>query len=316
MLTLFSTPKAFIGHSRTIQRNALQSWKLLHPSVEVILFGDEEGAASACHELGLRHEPDVQRCQSRLPYVHYLFSRAQAIAQHDYLCYSNCDMIFFDDFLKAFETARAWREKFLMIGRRWDTDVMKPVDFDRPDWAKGLRNLAVTTGFLQDPGYMDYFVFPKGLYDGVPPLLIGRSYWDQWAVWKALSERAGVLDCSSFAMAVHQNHDYGYHPDGKRGADRDDLSLRNKVLSGNGRHQRSILDATHRLTSDGDIRRNVLLPMLRSLPFGRVNFGRALQQLREQYQQLIERTFLFRNRIGLRRETLRRLFGHERESPR
>jgi hypothetical protein len=39
--------------------NALQSWTL--PDVEVILFGDDEGAAKVCHELGVRHEPNVKR---------------------------------------------------------------------------------------------------------------------------------------------------------------------------------------------------------------------------------------------------------------
>jgi len=309
MLTLFSTAKPFTGHSKIIQRNALQSWKLLHPSVEVILFGDEEGAAAVCAEMGLRHEPHVERNESGLKSVQYLFSRAQQIAQHDYLCYSNCDMVLLDDFLKAFEKARAWREKFLVVGRRRDTEVTLPIDFSRPSWANDLRHLALTSGVLQHPGFIDFFLFPKGLYDHIPPLVIGRSYWDHWLVWKALSNGAALLDCSRFVVPVHQNHDYGYHPDGKRGTDRDAIALRNKLLSGNGRHLRSILDSTHRLTSDGEIRRNFLRPMIRSAPFGRVDYGRARLKMREQWQGLINKTSSIRNRIGLRRDTLRKLFG-------
>jgi hypothetical protein len=305
MLTLFSTPKPFIGHSGMIQRNALQSWKLLHPSVEVILFGDEEGAASACADLGLRHEPNVERHESRLPYANYLFSRAQQIARHDYLCYSNCDIVLLDDFLKA----RAWREKFLLVGRRWDTNVTGPIDFSGPDWARRMRHTALTTGVLQHPGFMDFFLFPKGLYDSMPSLLVGRSYWDHWMVWKALSDGAALLDCSQFAVPVHQNHDYLYHPDGKRGTDRDDLAMRNKRLSGNGRHLRSSLDSTHRLTSEGEIRRNFLRPLIRSMPFGRLDYGRAAMKMQEHYQSVINKTFWIRNRIGLRREKVRKLLG-------
>ena len=44
MLTFFTTGKPFRGHSGIIQRNALRSWLLLDPDVEVILFGDDEGA--------------------------------------------------------------------------------------------------------------------------------------------------------------------------------------------------------------------------------------------------------------------------------
>ena len=42
MLTIFSTPKPFRGHIGVIQRNAIESWKRIHPDVEIILFGDEE----------------------------------------------------------------------------------------------------------------------------------------------------------------------------------------------------------------------------------------------------------------------------------
>ena len=61
MLPIFSTPKPFNGQGKVIQRNALKSWTLLHPDVEVILFGDEEGAAETCRDLGIHHEPHVRR---------------------------------------------------------------------------------------------------------------------------------------------------------------------------------------------------------------------------------------------------------------
>jgi len=43
MLTLFTTAKTFEGHSGVIQHNPLKSWKLLHPDIEIILFGDDAG---------------------------------------------------------------------------------------------------------------------------------------------------------------------------------------------------------------------------------------------------------------------------------
>ena len=61
MVTIFTTPKPFVGHSAVIQRNALKSWTLLDPDVEVILFGDEQGAAEATRDLGVRHVPEVER---------------------------------------------------------------------------------------------------------------------------------------------------------------------------------------------------------------------------------------------------------------
>ena len=93
MLTIFSTPKPFRGHIGTIQRNAIQSWKRLHPDVEVILFGDDEGAAEAAREFGLRHVPDVPRNEFGTKLLRGFFEPAQRMAQYDRLCYVNCDII-------------------------------------------------------------------------------------------------------------------------------------------------------------------------------------------------------------------------------
>ena len=61
MITIFTTAKPFTGHSGVIQRNALKSWKELHADAEVILFGDEEGAAEAARDAGARYVAGVER---------------------------------------------------------------------------------------------------------------------------------------------------------------------------------------------------------------------------------------------------------------
>ncbi len=81
MITFFTTAKPFRGHDGVIQRNALKSWKLLHPDAQVILFGDEEGAAEVCAEFGIRHEPHVERHESGVKCLNYMFARAQEITQ-------------------------------------------------------------------------------------------------------------------------------------------------------------------------------------------------------------------------------------------
>ena len=296
MLTFFTTAKAFEGHSKIIQRNALKSWTLLDPGVEVILFGDEPGAAEVCAELGLRHEPYVERHESGMKYLNYMFERAQEIARHDYLCYSNCDIILMNDFMEAFREIIAWRRSFLFVSQRWDTDVREPIEFGFPGWQEALRQRAKGTGLLQTPHFIDYFVFPRGLYDDVPALVVGRSYWDWWLVWKALSERTPVVDCTPFVVAVHQNHAYGYHPQGKQGTNEDALARRNIELAGKGRHLRMLEDATHRMNGDGLIRPTPL----RSLKF---------RMRRFLWRILVQKTFPLRRRLGLRRESLRKVLG-------
>jgi len=257
LITFFTTAKPFRGHDGIIQRNALKSWKLLHPDVEVILFGDEEGAAQVCAELGLRHEPYVERHESGMKLLSYMFERAQTIARHDFLCYSNCDIILMKDFRGAFEKALSWQKRFLMVAQRWDTDVTELIDFSREDWGNKLYRLAVGTGHLQSPDFVDFFVFPKGLYDSVPPLVVGRSYWDHWLIAKPLDRGAAVLDATRVIVPVHQNHGYGYHPGGKLGTHTDPIASRNLQLAGGLRRLRTIEDATYLLTRSG-IRQNRL----------------------------------------------------------
>src|SRR4029077_5040800 len=115
IVTLFTTGKAFTGHSGVIQRNALESWKRLPGNVEVILFGDDVGAAEIAKELGLRHEPHVERNRLGSKRVDYLFGRAQEIARHEVLCYCNCDIILLGDFCAALERVRERHKRFLMV---------------------------------------------------------------------------------------------------------------------------------------------------------------------------------------------------------
>ena len=59
MLTLFATPKAFVGLSAILQRNAIGSWRNLGPSCEIILFGDEDGTGSVADEFDATHILDT-----------------------------------------------------------------------------------------------------------------------------------------------------------------------------------------------------------------------------------------------------------------
>ena len=295
MLTLFTTGKPFRGQIAITQRNALKSWRLLHSDVEVILFGDDEGAAKVCAEFGLRHEPHVERHQSGMKYLNYLFERAQAIARYDYLCYANCDIILLDDFYQAFVKAANWRKRFLMIGQRWDADITEPIDFADPGWNIALRLHVQKIGFRQAMHYIDYFTFFRGVYDRVPPFVLGRSWWDHWLVWRALSRDLPVIDCSSVVMAVHQNHAHTYHPQGKQGTHEDALAEQNKGLAGNGKQLRITADSTHVFAAKDVIRR--------APPFRRL----IVWTLPKLWIILIIRTFWLRKLLGLRRNNLSRL---------
>jgi hypothetical protein len=235
-----------------IQRNALASWKRLHADVEVILFGDDAGAAEVARELGLRHEPRMERNQFGSKRIDFMFARAQEIARHDVVCFCNCDIILLADFCAALERVRGGHERFLMVGRRWDTEIRKAVEFSDAKWGGRLRELAHERGVRQPGWSVDYFAFRRGLYREMPALVIGRVWWDHWLVWKAREEGAAVVDASELVTAIHQNHDYAYHPAGAKGVWTDEQAKENYRLAGGRWHLLTIDDATHILSANGE----------------------------------------------------------------
>jgi hypothetical protein len=307
LLTLFTTAKPFQGHSAIIQRNALKSWTLLHPDVDVILFGDDFGAAEVAHELSIRHEPYVERNEHGTKRLDYMFGRAQSVARHDLFCYINCDIILTGDFLAALERVRGAHSRFLMVGRRWDIDISAPYDFLQPDWQKSLRAHALQRGKQRTPEWIDYFAFTRGIYDpSMPPFVIGRVHWDNWLLWKACDSQAAVVDASAEVVAIHQNHDYGYHPQGKSGVWHGEEAGRNYRLAGGWKHLRTIADATELLQSDG-LRPNRWLAWARA--------KRHVRQAKRVLRFDVWHPVLFfalgvtrplRSALGLRSESLRR----------
>lgn len=297
MLTIFSTGKPFRGHAGMIQRNAIRSWTQLDPGVDVILFGDEEGAAEIANEFHFRNEQEVERSETGTKYLRFLFARAQEIAANDILCYVNCDIILLKSFWRAVQEVAALQKPFLMVGRRTNTDITEPVDFTQPDWEPRIEELARTTGNEANEWCADYFVFRRGLYKDLPPLVNGRNFWDNWLIWRAQSLGAMVVDASRVTVAIHQNHDYGYHPGGANGVVEDPQTKRNLEIGENGKHLRTIREVSHRLTPHGVVR-NWIGPAFR-----------AERAMRPYWHGVLNFTRPVRHPLGLHQRTMKKVIG-------
>lgn len=302
MVTIFSTAKPFEEHSNVIQRNALESWRRLHPDIEIILFGDDVGAAEVCRELGLRHEPAIERKADGTKSLRSIFGRAQEIARHEILCYSNCDIIFTNDFPRALDSVSRWQEKFLMVGRRWDLDVTEPIDFLKANWREAILHRVWNEAFQRLYYNIDYFAFPRGFYNDIPDLVIGRNWWDQWLVWRAAAQGAPVIDVSDVVCAVHQNHDYSYHPQGMTGVWHGETTQENFRFAGGWSHLHTIEDARFRLTPQGiePNRFYWLAPARRQVR--RVSKAVRSFARTRMWHPLLDRTRRFRHALGLRQE--------------
>src|SRR5215468_9796134 len=158
MITMFSTPKAFIGHIDVIQRNAIRSWQCLDPNIEIILVGDDFGAAEVCDELGIRHVKNVAKNRYGTKYLASIYDQVYNIANNDILCHINCDIILMSDFAAAVRAVVGKKPRFVMAGRRLDVDIADKVDFSSDGWEQKLDALARSTNRPRPAQWIDYFL--------------------------------------------------------------------------------------------------------------------------------------------------------------
>jgi hypothetical protein len=249
-LTIFAIPKNFRGHIATIQRNAITSWTRLNPRPEILLFGDEEGTAAIASDLGLRHFPEVTRNEFRTPLLDDLFRQAERKATAPLLGYVNADIVLTDEFTAAIGRVRKLHEKFLAVGRRWDLDWKELLNFSEPGWPELILGAARRANVQRPGNYIDYFVFPRGVFETLLPLAIGRFSWDNYLLWRAMSRGAVLVDISPVVTAVHQNHDYAHAPNVADVRESPELK-RNRKMVGPWWHLYTIEDATEILRADG-----------------------------------------------------------------
>jgi hypothetical protein len=245
MLTIFSIPKPFEGHNGLIQRNAITSWLALEPPPEIILVGREAGIEDVVREFGLRWLPDIERTAQGTPLLGDAFRRVAAQARFPLLCYVNCDIIFTQSLITT--AGRLERARYLAVGRRTNVDLTHSVTAAELHDAAFMGNLAAA-GQLGTPFAVDYFLFPAcPELSEIPPFAVGRPGWDNWMIYRAISQRLPVIDVTAGVLALHQNHSYQHVPMQRGGAWEGPEADYNRRLAGSPiRLKYSMLDATHR----------------------------------------------------------------------
>ncbi|NWG08325.1 MAG: hypothetical protein HXY35_16740 [Chloroflexi bacterium] len=248
LITLFSAPKPFTNpHIAMIQRNAICSWTLL-PDVEVILLGEETGLAEAARELGVKHIPNVARSANGTPLVSSMFNLAREQNSSPLLCIINADIILFPDFVEAAKQSMKLRDKFVLMGRRWDLDLTRPIEFTK-DWEYQLQTIVHSQGTLHRPAGSDYFLFPRVCYEDIPDFAIGRAGWDNWMIYKARKEGWATVDATPSIMIVHQNHDYSHLPGGQPHYKHPETDVNIQLAGGREVTRFTLLDADCRLSN-------------------------------------------------------------------
>lgn len=246
MITFFTIPKPFEGHIGVIQRNAIESWTRTASGATVLLFGDEPGTAEAAAGTGARHLAEIERNDWGTPLLSDAFSRAEAAAEGDVLCFVNADIVLLDDFAPAVSRVAGRGRPFLTVGESWNAAIAEPIDFS-PGWENRLRRLPARK---RGADAIDYFAFRRGLYAGMPPFAIGRTAFDNWLIWRARDRDALVADATRVVKTIHQDHDYR-HAGSLAEIRVSPEARRNQELAGGKSHLYSRFDATHLLTRRG-----------------------------------------------------------------
>ena len=200
---LFTIPRAFEGVHAIRQDNAIGAWSRLQPRpAHIALFGDDPGVADAARKHDCWHIPQILRSEQGTPLVNAAFHDIQDHVKVDVYGYTNTDILFLSDLVPAVRKVAAAFKSFLLIGRRWMWDTAAPLDFTAR-WEQDLRG-QLPAFPLYAPCGVDYFIFSAGLYQDMPPFIVGRCAWDNWLVGSILDAGIPVIDATAAITCIHQ----------------------------------------------------------------------------------------------------------------
>lgn len=258
LITVFSAPKPFTDpHIAIIQRNAILSWTKL-PDVNVVLLGDEPGLAEVAAEAGVKHIREIPRSPSGAPLMDAMFRLARDASPSQLYCIVNTDIILFPEFVDAVQKVASQKERFVLLGQRWDLDVTAPIDFS-DGWQDRLLSALHQQGSLHRPVGSDYFLFPASCYTGIPAFIIGRAGWDNWMIYHARKSHFPAIDATRDITVIHQSHDYSHLPGGKPHYKHPETNENIRLAGGRAMTRFTMLDTDYRLEN------GKILPQMLSL---------------------------------------------------
>ncbi|MCS6789613.1 MAG: hypothetical protein NZ580_01325, partial [Bacteroidia bacterium] len=202
-----STPKPFTDPNITQQQIlALESWLFMRPRPQIIYIGEEEGVEEVCRQYGVEFIPDVARRPSGLPLISDIFKRGEQAARYDIIAYVNADIVISPILPRAIQIVQKRWKRFLLVSSPYLADLsnLRIQEGFEQEALKRVKRLPTSRG-------ADLFVFPKGLYRAIPPLAVGRFFWDNWLMCELGLRLIPVIDATGFVLTFHPIEETSTH---------------------------------------------------------------------------------------------------------
>jgi len=243
MISFLASPKPFIGIAKDQQYHAIRSWLASTENAEVILYGDSAGISEAGIELGVKVYKNIDCSLSGIPYFGAIVAHAAQNAQHDLQVYINSDILISGIHLalKAIDFKR-----YLLIGQRIDLDHNVFIDLSKENWVHELVGIVrMGKAKLHLPTGIDYFAYRKGMWENLPPIIIGRAGYDNALLAYCIMNNIPIIDGTYTVTALHQYHDYSHIEGGEKVVMQGSEAMHNLTQAGGTRSRTMVSDATY-----------------------------------------------------------------------
>ncbi|KAK9090323.1 hypothetical protein Sjap_023500 [Stephania japonica] len=229
-VTVFCTPRSFVGSVGARQVFAVRSWLALSPDVKVVLFGADPSLLSVAAGIGSRVsvEPRIDFTFLGTPFFHSMMARSQA-STSDISVLIDPEIVLLPDFMSALRFAHKLDQDWLLIANSPNVSHFPFVLDENEQWLHvngKIAKLNKLQAFLDQKGQWSQcserivMAWSNGgltLHSGVlPPFLYGKGVHNRWVVNEALASDYRFVFDASGAISSFYPYDLVHWPNRAR----------------------------------------------------------------------------------------------------
>ncbi|MDW8236518.1 MAG: hypothetical protein RMK98_07880 [Bacteroidia bacterium] len=177
---------------------ALESWLLLEPRPQILLIVDHPSTEKLAQEYGVEFTPCLEFSPRGVPLLSSVFREAQRLAKYKVMAYVNADILLPNKLGKVIEKVKEKWKRFMIVS------APTIIDYTRLHISLGYEQEAMKHAIFH-PIHTgaDLFIYTKGIFTDIPPIRLGRYYWDHWLLSYPLIYGVPVIDATPYLPIFH-----------------------------------------------------------------------------------------------------------------